>query len=195
MNFQQKLTFPISYIHTQKDINECTNFAESIDTSHYASRSQTDPEKRKRDQIVGKLGELCVYNVLKNQFPDITYPDFNIYKAKDKSWDFDLKASGLNLHVKSQDVLQGKKYGISWIFQASNGRRDYDKEIFDKLSPNQKIAFVSVDMVAKQSILQAIVDLDILHDKKLFKLPKVFKLQNANKLAVYFDDLKVIGDI
>ena len=50
---------------TQQEIDQVLDFANKIDTSYYATRSQKDNEKRKQDQIVGTLGEIAVYNALK----------------------------------------------------------------------------------------------------------------------------------
>ena len=176
---------------TQQEIDQVLDFANKIDTSYYATRSQKDNEKRKQDQIVGKLGEIAVYNALKDKYPTLSSVDFNIYEKSKKSWDFDLKGDNLNLHVKSQNQVQSRKYGESWIFQKGNGtNRNYDKEIFDQLSPNQYVSFVLVDLDKYTATVKAIVELDFLHKKDLFKLPVLEKLRIANKIAVYFKDMK-----
>jgi hypothetical protein len=176
---------------TQEEIDQVTEFANKIDTSYYAKRSQFDNEKRKQDQVIGKLGEVAVFNALKEKHPTLSPVDFKIYSAKEKSWDFDLKANNINLHVKSQNILRSKKYGESWIFQKGNGvNRNYDKEIFDRISPNQYVAFVLVNLEEKSATIKAIVELDFLHKKDLFKLPVLEKLRVANKMAVYFKDMK-----
>jgi hypothetical protein len=176
---------------TQEEIDQVTEFANKIDTSYYANRSQFDNEKRKQDQIVGKLGEVATYNVLKAKYPTLSPVDFTIYSKKEKSWDFDLKADGICVHVKSQNFIQSKKYGESWIFQKGNGvNRNYDKEIFDRLTPNQYVSFVSVDLENKKATIKAIVELDFLHKKDLFKLPVLEKLRVANKMAIYFKDMQ-----
>jgi hypothetical protein len=182
-------------IFTSEDIQKCTEFSEQVDTSLYAQRNQWDADKRKSDAKIGKLGELVVYYNLIEKFPDLTYPDFKIYKAKEKSWDFDLKSSAFNLHVKTQEALQSAKFGESWIFQYGNGKnRHYDREIFDRTSPNQYVAFVKVNMLTKEGEIRSIVSLDMLHENKLFTLPVLEKLQKANKLAVYFKDLQKHSD-
>lgn len=176
---------------TQPEIEQVLDFANKIDTSHYAKRSQFDNEKRKQDQIVGKLGEIAVFNTLKAKYDTLSSPDFNIYEKSKKSWDFDLKANNINLHVKSQNLVQSKKYGQSWIFQKGNGvNRNYDKEIFDKISPNQYVSFVLVDLDKYEAEIKAIVTLDFLHKKDMFKPPVLEKLRIANKMAVYYNDIK-----
>lgn len=180
---------------TLEDIEKCEEFASKVNTSLYAQRNQFDADKRKKDAKIGKLGELAVYYSLKDKYPNITYPDFKIYTAKEKSWDFDLKDTSFNLHVKTQDIVQGAKYGESWIFQHGGGQsKHYDKEIFDMISPNQYVSFVCVDLLKNEGYVKAIVKLNFLHEEKLFSLPKLFKLQNANKLAVYYKDLEKYPD-
>jgi hypothetical protein len=176
---------------TQEEIDQVKDFANKIDTSYYANRSQFDNEKRKQDQIVGKLGEVATYNVLKEKYPTLSPVDFTIYSKKEKSWDFDLKADGICAHVKSQNLIQSKKYGESWIFQKGNGiNRNYDKEIFDRITANQYVSFVLVDLTKYEAEIKAIVELDFLHKKDMFRLPVLEKLRVANKMAVYFSDLK-----
>jgi hypothetical protein len=176
---------------TQPEIDQVLDFANKIDTSYYAKRSQFDNEKRKQDQIVGKLGEVAVYNYLKEKYSEITAPDFQIYKKNEKSWDFDLKGNEKNVHCKSQNISQSKRYGQSWIFQKGNGvNRHYDKEVFDRLSTNQYVSFILVDLDKYEAEIKAIVTLDFLHKKDMFKLPMLEKLRFANKVAVYYNDLK-----
>ena len=73
-------------------------------SSHYSKRGQNNEQKRQKDAFVGKLGEYAVYNSLKGKIPNIVEPDVQVYAAKQKSWDFDLKGDGVNLHVKTQDI-------------------------------------------------------------------------------------------
>ena len=173
-----------SIIFTEKQINTCIDFANSINTSYYASRSQINDDKRKNDQLIGKLGEIATYEILKYKLPNLTYPDFKIYEAKGKSWAFDLMTTDVNLHVKSQSAESGKRYGISWIFQST------DKEIFGRVTPNQYISFVTINLQIKQAIIRAIVKLDFLHDNNLFDYPKLDYLKTNNKRAVYLDSLQ-----
>jgi len=143
------------------------------------------------DQRIGKLGEIAVFNFLKDSYPCISYPDFNIYDVKNKSWKSDLQipSCGYQIHVKSQNVLQSIKYGESWIFQYGDGKsKSYDKEIFDnKLSEDIFVAFVVVDLHYKTATVKAIPSLKFLHENKLFKKP--VKNFNSTKLAVYYKDI------
>lgn len=174
---------------TPEQIKECEDFSNAVDTSFYATRNQKNNEKRVFDSKIGKLGEIATFEFLNDKVKNLTRPDFKIYKPSEKSWDFDLKSDGMNIHVKSQAKIQSQKFGESWIFQKGDKKRGYDKEIFDKLSENQFISFVIVDPINKQAEIKAIVSLDLLHDKDLFALPVIPYLRNMNKVAVYFKDL------
>lgn len=164
------------------EYNKCVKFSGDVDTSLYAKRNQSNESKRKKDSVIGKIGEVASHRVLKDKFKDLTEPDFNIYSTKEKSWDFDLRATGLNLHVKSQDVEQGKRYGDSWVFQKE------DKHIFKEYSENDYVAFVSVDLNTKECFVRAMLPVSLLHEQNLFKPMKLAHL--SNKLAIYFDDIK-----
>jgi hypothetical protein len=169
---------------SSEDIKKCKEFSENVDTSFYSSRNQWDENKRKADSYIGKLGELLIYNYLKPKYPEISYPDFNIYKPREKSWDYDLKHPFFNLHVKSQESIQSAKYGVSWIFQNT------DKHIFKEYSDKDYVGFVGINILNKSGEIKAIVQLKLLHENLLFKLPILEKLQKANKLAVYYKDLE-----
>ena len=88
-------------LFTLDDIKVCSDFAEKMDTSLYAKRNQSDIIKRTQDSRNGKIAEIVVYNLLKNKYQNLTYPDFNIYSIKDKSWDYDLKTTNINIICKS----------------------------------------------------------------------------------------------
>lgn len=178
-------------IFSPEDIKKCKEFSELVSVDYYNNRNQFDTAKKRSDSMIGKLGELVVYYNLIEKYPDLTYPDFKIYKPREKSWDFDLKHEKFNLHVKTQESLQAAKFGESWIFQYGNGKnRHYDREIFDRTTPNQYVAFVKVNMMKNEGEVRAIVSLDMLHDNNLFALPMLEKLQFANKKAVYYKDLE-----
>lgn len=180
------------FIHkfTEEEIKKCKEFSEKINTDYYSNRNQSNNEKRKKDQLIGKLGELLSYNYLNDKLENLSYPDFNIYEKNKKSWDFDLKSSNHNIHVKSQDIEQGLKYGESWLFQTSGSKfKGYDKEIFDRISQNQYICFCIINLKENIGEIKSIVSLDYIHENNLFKYPKLEHLKLNNKLAVYFNDV------
>lgn len=164
------------------DYKKCEDFANNVDTSFYANRKQFNDDKRKKDSIIGKIGEIVTYNTLVKNYPELTYPDFEIYSAKQKSWQHDLMATNLNLHVKSQDVNQGKKYGESWVFQKE------DKHIFKEYTDHDYVSFVSVDLKTRDCFVRAILPISMLHEQNLFKPMKLLHL--ASKVAVYYEDIK-----
>ena len=164
-----------------EDIQKCEEFAGAADTSFYAKRNQWDANKRKADSLVGKIGELAVYYSLVEKYPDISYPDFKIYKAREKSWDYDMKDTAHNFHVKSQENLQSIKFSESWIFQ------NQDKHIFLNHLPQDYVAFVKVNLQTKSAEVRAILPVSLLHKEQLFKAPILSKL--FDKKAVYFEDL------
>lgn len=165
-----------------QDISKCKEFANKIDTAYYATRRQTNNEKRIKDQIIGKLGEIATYVYFKSKGIELTQPDFKLYSKAEKSWDFDLKGQGINLHVKSQAIYQARKYGESWIFQ------NEDKHIFKDVSDNDYVCFVLVDPDKGTAEVKSVAKLAELHSNNLFKKPKLIHL--SSKSAVYFEDLK-----
>lgn len=162
---------------------KCQDFADkcldSVKDNYAKNRKQSNPEKLKFDMITGKLAELAVYDYLvrKSRFANISEPDFNIYAAKQKSFDADLFTEKWNFHVKSQHQSQSDKYGLSWIFQKS-----------DKLTHTPKlsdiICFCTVgdEFVNVYSIRRAV---------DLIGLYKPLKLAHlSSKVAIYGEDLQ-----
>jgi hypothetical protein len=162
------------------DIEKCDEFSKNVDTSFYIKRNQIDSSKRISDSFLGKIGELTVYYSLVEKYPDISYPDFKIYKPREKSWDYDIKSSNFNLHVKS--ARENSKFPESWMFQSQ------DKHIFLNYLPKDYVAFVKVNLQLKSAEVRAILPVTLLHEKQLFKAPVLAKL--FDKRAVYFEDLK-----
>ena len=167
---------------SSKDIEKCQTFAKSIDTSFYASRNQSNNEKRIKDQYVGKLGEIAVFIYFKENCIEVSEPDFKIYEKSKKSWDYDLKGKDINIHVKTQNVEQGKKFGGSFIFEKS------DRLIFKDHKENDYVCFVSIDLKENVAEIKSILSLKTLHGLNLFKKPKLDYL--ISKCAIYFSDIR-----
>lgn len=180
--------------------DKCVKFAtDSVGTSvdKYAKRKQFNPIKIQKDIKTGKLGEVLVYDALSESLKDLTYPDFNIYDKKDKSWDADLKAPslGLSLAVKTQDIESSIAYGDSWVFQFNMGKSyDCDSGIFKVQDDNHYVAFVSLNSPRREGNIRAIVKVNWLHKNNLFKPMKLKHLQ-GNKVAVYLEDLEKHSDL
>lgn len=114
---------PICVYISKKHSKKVMRFAEKVSmTTDYSDCGQNNFNIKVYQHYVGKLGELAVYLYLKDEH-DITEPDFKIYKAKDKSWDSDLKVEDKCLSIKSQDIKSAKKFGLSWTFQHIKGGR------------------------------------------------------------------------
>lgn len=178
------------------DIYErCTKFSkDSVATSidKYARRNQFDVEKIAKDIRNGKIGEEAIYEKVSAAYPKLTKPDHNIYDKKNKSWDPDLKDndSKIRLAVKSQDIESAINFGESWVFQFNDGKNyDCDTGIFKEADPNHYVAFVALNVPKRMGNIRAIVKVQWLHNKKLFKEMKKQSLR-GNKVAVYYEDLE-----
>jgi len=169
---------------TKEQLDQAISFSKQVNTSFYSSRNQNDIVKRQIDAKIGKLGEIVVYALLKDVVENLTYPDLKIYDSIEKSWDYDLKGKGVDIHVKSQNVEIAKQFGTSWVFQKS------DTHIFKEYLEQDEVAFVTVDLVKNIGVLKAIVPLYFLHQNDLFKPLKLKHL--SSKLAVYWEDLEKI---
>jgi hypothetical protein len=112
----------LTYNVAIKDYLRCVQFAhDSIQTNldAYAIRNQKNVHKIFNDIVVGKIGEFAVYQFLKEKH-ELDEPDLKIYSKEKKSFDADLKAAGLNIHVKAQAKAQGETYGTSWSFHPTD---------------------------------------------------------------------------
>ncbi len=180
---------------TNKIFDNCTKFAKaSVDTnlSKYRKRNQFNVAKITNDIRNGKIGEEIVYKHLSLKFPYLNPPDHKIYPKSGKSWEADLidPINHLEIAVKAQDLASAQEYGESWVFQNKVGSKyDVDKAIFNEKNENHYVAFVSLNIKEKTAQIKAIIKVQWLHDKNLFKEMKKEKLKN-NKVAIYFDDLK-----
>lgn len=174
-------------------LEKCYNFAlECYKTNkdEYAKRNQ-NCEQVIIDQIAqGKYAELLVQDVLKeNQYQIIKPVDFNIYKAKDKSFDCDIKAFKLqhmfqsndfNFHVKSISYDSANKYGASWLFQKWDPLLKSPKN-------TDKVVFVLLDESGLDYIQMICIDAKAII--KHLKEPKLEYLR-INKCAVYMEDIE-----
>lgn len=193
------MTIEKKFTISSEIFNKCTTFAKaSVNTSSdkYARRNQFDIEKIIKDIRNGKIGEECVWDNVSVEYPDLSMPDHNIYDKKDKSWSPDLIAEKSNIHlaVKSQDIESALAFGDSWVFQYGNGGKyDCDSGVFKNITPNHYVAFVSLNVPKRHGEIKAIVKIQWLHDKKLFKDMQKASLR-GNKVAVYYDDLEKYKD-
>jgi hypothetical protein len=178
---------------------KCTDFAKdsvSSSSNKYAGRNQFNVEKIIKDILCGKIGEEIAYSFLIEKFPSLTKPDYQIYDSFNKSWDSDLKVidSNIKIAVKSQNIDSSIHFGDSWVFQYNNNKNyDCDKEIFKSTNNDSYVTFVSLNIPKKQALIRAIVKVNWLHEKNLFKEMKKENLR-GNKVAVYLEDLESYKD-
>lgn len=185
---------------TKEMLEKCSAFADSsVDTStdKYARRGQMNASKIRNDIRNGKIGEEGTWLKVSTLYPNLSQPDHNIYDKKEKNWDPDLKdtASNIRVAVKTQDYQSELDFSRSWVFQFGNGGKfDCDTGIFGKdLDSNHYVAFVSINVPKRTGELRALVKVQWLHDKKLFKEMKNPNLR-GNKVAVYYEDLEKYAD-
>lgn len=188
---------------TEETLNKCMQFAkDSVTTSidKYARRNQNNVNKIIEDIRNGKLAEEYVWQELKELYPNLSKPDYNIYDKKQKNWDADLKDPSvpLKIAVKSQEIKSEMAYGRSWVFQfRPESKFDTDTGIFGKQDNEDHyvsfVSFVSLNVAKRIGYIRALVKVNWLHQNKLFKAMQLKNLQN-NKIAVYFSDLEKLTD-
>lgn len=99
-------------------------FADKVtSTTNYSDSRQIIADKIRDDHFISKLGEEAVRTVFL-KYAHVTGPDYTIYEAKAKSWKEDLYIENTGLAVKTQKRSSAEKYGLSWTFQCSAGRKD-----------------------------------------------------------------------
>jgi hypothetical protein len=111
-----KLIAPDTYQEKLSDIFSKEVFYTNLDK--YKQRNQSDVKKVISDIYIGKMSEFAVWNYLQRDGKDATFPDIMIYPANKKSYDADIKAGDVKIHVKSC-VAMGV-YPISWVFQPND---------------------------------------------------------------------------
>jgi hypothetical protein len=170
---------PITLTEDYKNI--ARDFANKRDVGIYLKRAKITEEKARNDVYQGCLAEFAVYEALKSR--GCTKPDIAIYENSKKRYTPDLRlADGTRVHVKCQSEEQGKKYGISWIFEdRDSGVHKVRKGI---------VAFCVLNNDDTISI-HKIVSLQQLHDDNLFKQTK---LKFTGKKAIYAEDLKNVEE-
>lgn len=179
----------ISEYYVGRDIIKlCEIFADrviSTNISQYEKRKQFDQKKIWNDIFYGKIAEWGVYFIYSERGrKNLDPPDMKIYKAKDKSFDADLKFGLFNLHIKSQTYESSARYGDSWIFQAKDPLFESANE-YDILVGCR----VSLDQPSKSYIEGALVEIKLekaFHDLIIGKT-KLSKF-SENKKAVYLKD-------
>ncbi len=115
-------------------------FAQSVvRTTNYSDANQTQINKIINDHYVSKLGEEAVKMVM-GGYAEVKGPDYQIYEAKQKSWEADLFINETPLAVKTQTTSAAIRYGLSWTFQSGLKRKDTILE-----QPDAWVVFVEYD--------------------------------------------------
>jgi len=185
--------FSQDYTLTDLEHDQCVKFMESSGYSEYAHRNQ-DNLRIIQDQIlVGKMGELIAYFLLKPYWENLTYPDFKIYTAKQKSWAADMKNGDIDIHIKTQDTESARRFGDSWTFNLGNIDKPGGKDAIYKDDARGYVAFVTVDKKNRSGVLRAIVPILALKKHNLFQMPKSNKLWKTKE--VVYVDLMVRPDL
>lgn len=163
------------------EYNKYLIFAEQCyetNKDEYHNRNQFNKSKIILDIIIGKLGEIGVYNYLTKEKQWLCkYPDFKIYSKENKNFDSDICSDKYNIHVKSQSLNSAEKFGESWQFQKK-----------DKLTYNPEkndLIFLTIISEKIVEIKKIVLALDIISK---YKEPILEKLKHTKK-TLYLKDI------
>lgn len=178
---------------TDEEINRCRKFAVDVvetNIEKYKKRNQFDKKKIIKDIYIGKKSEMAAYKYINNIGVDEgTYtsdgiktgePDFEIYGAKNKSFDADLKSQGTDnckYHVKSMTSESAARWGLSWTFQREDPLvhtpEDTDHIVLCEAIDKYRIEIKMV-MSAKEA-------------QHLYGVPKLYKLRGIKRVLYWKD--------
>jgi hypothetical protein len=183
-----KIHISSEYYVSRDLIKLCEIFADRVISTNkhqYEKRNQFNPKKIWNDIFQGKIAEWGVYFIYSERgVNNIDPPDMKIYKARDKSFDADLKFGMFNLHIKSQTYQSSMRYGDSWIFQAKDplfeSASEYDIVIGCRISLDQSCETFIEGAFVEIKLEKAFHNL-IIGETKLSKF-------SENKKAIYLKD-------
>lgn len=162
----------------------CRDFAADSEPSS-ASTWNSSRAKRLNDIYVGKVGECAAFLHLEALGHDVLPPDFAVYIGSQKSFDADLTCDDYRIHCKTQSAASMAKYGISWILQYDERRRD---PLFSRRDRND----IFVGMTATDDgvvEIQAICRVMDLFSGGAVLEPAIEWLR-ATKRAIYFREIQ-----
>lgn len=171
------------------DIAKCRSFAQAqykTSRSQYRRRNQSNPDRIISQIVDGKMGELMVERHLIETGFSSSSPDFEIYTARNKSFDADLFCGKVNVHVKTQSAESAQRYGASWVFQAGGVGFGNTDPCLDNSSSDWCV-FVTLD--AKTHSANLVGPLDIRSIRPHFKDPKLQHLIGIKK-CIYLADIQ-----
>lgn len=131
------------------------------------------------DVVTGAMAEFGVFKVI----PGLSEPDLEIYKAKDKTFDADMKDGDNRMfHVKGQSKYSADKYGDSWLMQKT------DPILNDPRNKNY-LVLCTVDIQNEIVEIRACIPVRTIVSYNLLMLPVLPHLQD-NKYALYMDEIR-----
>lgn len=159
----------------------------------YTRRGEKNLSKMEEDIVIGTLGEYAVQNYCKEMGYKCSRPDLKIYEKRRKSYDADLtcvvefghKDVVRKLHVKSQSTKSVKKYGLSWLFQRSDG-------LVKSPELEDLMVFTNVDPKTWECEVVGFVNPTVVCKLGLWGECKVWQYQKT-KVAIYLEDLEPYG--
>lgn len=157
-------------------------FAQEVaPTTNYSDGGQHLLDKIRMDHYISKLGEEAAREVFK-RYCVVEGPDYTLYEKSKKSWDDDLKIGGVGMAVKTQSRTAAIKYGLSWMFQDGQYKKD---TILNK--PESWVVFTVFD---DKNPFNVYVYPPYQIKELTFAPPKLEHLKGSKKV-VYVDTLKL----
>jgi hypothetical protein len=175
----------------------CTDFAQKqlvTSRSKYRQRNQTNQVRITQQIADGKMGELFAARHLRKQGYVCSDPDFEIYTARNKSFDADLVVELADpfesraVHVKTQNNESARRWGSSWVFQAGGAGYGNTDPLLDRTT-NDWVVFVKLDAQAHSAVV--IGPLEMAQVKQHLKDPVLERLKGIKK-CIYESDLNEI---
>lgn len=175
---------PVS-VHLALEVTKkAQDFASKVvSTVDYSDSNQRSKSKIRRDHYVSKIGEEAARAAFLLFTKEVSEPDYSIYHGQRKSWSPDLRVDGINLAIKTQTRSSSRKYGLSWTFQNSNGRRD---PILNQ--PDSWVCFVEFNDLSREGI-ECIVFPPFRIKELQFRAPVLSYLKDSKKV-VYAADIE-----
>jgi hypothetical protein len=168
-------------------LSKATKFAEDqMETSKslYKYRGEQNESKIKQDIIIGKLGEIAVYQYLKEKEYEANRPDFTIYNRVNKSFAADINCGSYDIHVKSQGVESARRYGNSWLLQRSD-------KLIKSPHKDEFLAFTNVDLDSMSVNILGIIRAKDIIDYNLLDECRVPRYRHT-KVALYWEHIQEI---
>ncbi|MEQ9072727.1 MAG: hypothetical protein RLP09_02660 [Sandaracinaceae bacterium] len=172
---------------SEYDRKRCALFASASTESNgeYERRGAPNTDKARRDQYIGKAGEIAARAILSGALL-VSLVDMEIYSKDNKSWEPDLLIDNrVRVHVKTCDQWEST-LPESWIFQA------WDREVFQDFTDEDLVMFVTRTDEAEWTV-RFVIRVSELHRHKLFDAP-LARRHREHKRAVYASRLEAFRE-